>query len=747
MKSLQKILTAIGRPVFFLIIYSVIAFSIAIELIKKYLRKPPLPNLAFLKFTFPKLPTLKFPSLTLQKPIIHIPKFKYYPHKKVIYIILTILITSSFIWLTLLRNLPSPNELSTRNIEVSTKIYDRNGHLLYKIYKDQNRSLVSLKEVPLHVQLATLAAEDAEFFSHPGFSVRGIIRSILKYTKEGKVQGGSTITQQLVKNALLSPERTIPRKIKELILAVLVEQRYSKEEILEMYLNEVPYGGTTYGIEEASQYYFKKSVKNISLAEAALLAGLPKSPTRLSPFSHNPEKAIQRQKEVINLMQINGFITKNLAEKAKNEKLKFAKNQTPIRAPHFVMYIRETLVNKYGEELVNQGGLEVTTTLDLKIQTLAEEAVKSEIEKIQHLNVKNGAALVLNTQTGEILAMVGSKDYFDIENDGNVNVLLRLRQPGSSIKVINYAHALSNGYTPASILSDIPTTFYVRGAPPYTPKNYDGKFRGNITLRSALAESRNIPAVRVLNSYGVAKMLDLGKKMGITTWANSDQYGLALTLGGGDVRLIDLSRVYATIANYGMRPEIISIQKITNHKGDTLFEQKAAKKEHVLDPRVAFMLTDILSDNLARSPAFGIHSTLSIPNHPEIAVKTGTSNNLKDNITIGYNQNYLVSTWVGNNDSSPMARVASGITGASPIWNKIMSTLVAQSPNHPWKVPDGLVQIPICSLTGTLPCKNCPTRLEWFLVENKPAVHCNPEYISLPPKLLPSSASTERLNP
>ncbi len=618
----------------------------------------------------------------------------------------------------ILRGLPSPRELVTREQEVSTKIYDRNGVLLYKIYKDKNRTPINLDKVPSSARLATLAAEDAEFYSHPGFSVKGILRSIVRNIKKGELSGGSTITQQLVKNALLTPEKTITRKMKELILAMEVESLYSKDQILEMYLNETPYGGVSYGIAEASQEYFEKEVDKLTLAEAAFLAGLPKSPTKYSPFGQNPELAYNRQKEVLRLMRINKFITTEEEQEALGQEIAVKQKKTDIKAPHFVMYVRQELADAYGEDTVEKGGLKVITTLNIAIQNLAEQVVKEEIEKLKRFNVNNGAVLVFDTKTGEILAMVGSKDYFDSQNDGNVNVTLRLRQPGSSIKVINYAYALSNAFTPASIIDDSPVIFKVPGLPSYSPQNYDSKYRGKISLRSALAESRNIPAVKVLASYGVSKMLELGQKMGITTWDDPSRYGLSLTLGGGDVKLIDLAQAYLTIANYGKKPTISSIVKITDYKEKVLQEKIHEDKQvlpagrQVLDPRVAFLLTDILKDNFARSPAFGSNSYLVIPNHPEVAVKTGTSNNLKDNLIVGFNQKYLVAVWVGNNDSTPMARIASGVTGASPIWNKIMRGLIADEKTLGWEIPEGLIR------------KNCFGKEEWFLKENVAA--CTP---------------------
>jgi membrane peptidoglycan carboxypeptidase len=489
------------------------------------------------------------------------------------------------------------------------------------------------------------------------------------------------------------------------MISLAVEQKYTKDEILEMYLNEVSYGGTAYGVQEAARQYFDKDAKDLTLPEAALLAGLPKSPTFLSPFGSNPEAVYTRQRQVLTLMRQAGFISQSQLDRALDEKLSLSLDKTDIRAPHFVMYIKEVLAARYGEEFIRRSGLEVTTTLDLPIQELAQKAVYTEISELAKLNVTNGAALVVNPQTGEILAMVGSHDYFNEAEDGNVNVTIRPRPPGSSIKIVNYAFALSNGMSPATIIDDSPITFKVEGQPPYTPRNYDGKFRGKLSLRSALAESRNVPAVRVLAQTGITNMIETGRKMGITSWQDPSYYGLSLTLGGGEVTLYELATVYATLANYGKRPELYTINKITDSKGELIYEHEP-KSLQAIDPRVAFILTDILQDNDARAPAFGRHSALVIPGHREVAVKTGTSNDLRDNLTIGYNQDYLVAVWVGNNDNSPMSRVASGVTGASPIWNSIMTTLLTDASNHPWGVPEGLIR------------KNACGREDWFLVEN-----------------------------
>jgi len=733
---------------------------------KKKLKAPKLPKLKLKlpKVKKPKIPFklifLKLRLRLLRFPKIRFPKIRVRLGALLLSVLLLPFILVFSFWVLFIRDLPSPEALTSREVEVSTKIYDRNGVLLYKIFEDQNRTIVPLAEIPLQVRLATLAIEDAEFYSHPGFSLRGIFRAVVRNISTGDLSGGSTITQQLVKNALLSPEKTYTRKVREVILSIWVELTYTKDEILEMYLNEVSYGGTAYGIQEASRVYFEKNVDGLTLGEAALLAGLPKSPTSFSPFGPNPQASIERQREVLRLMVINKFITSKEAQKAAEEGLTFAPNKTDIKAPHFVMFVKQELVNVYGEEVVEKGGLEVITTLDYEIQKLAEESVKAELEKLGKLNVGNGGVLVVSPTTGEIIAMVGSKDYFDTAHDGNVNVVTASRQPGSSIKIVNYSYALSNGYTASSILSDTPVTFAVAGQPPYTPKNYDGAYRGPLSLRSALAESRNIPAVKVLASYGVTKMIEQGVKMGITTWTDPSRYGLSLTLGGGEVKLLDLAKVYATVANYGKRPEFTAIRRVTNYKGKVLdancdsaksdgFPEASAKEvtcewEQALDPRVAFILIDILKDNTSRAPAFGSSSQLVISGRNDVAVKTGTSNDLRDNITVGFNKEFLVAVWVGNNDNSPMARIASGVTGAAPIWNRIMSGLLAGKPNHNWEAPQGLVQISICGVTGTLPCQGCPTKTEWFLDETKPTQACSiAPQAPKPPQILEPAPAVE----
>jgi 1A family penicillin-binding protein len=636
------------------------------------------------------------------------------------------LTVSIYFYLVILKDLPDPNRLIQRQSPVASKIYDRSGRLLYTFFDgSEKRTLITLEEIPDFVKQATLAIEDKDFYKHTGFSLQGIFRAIVRNTASSNVQGGSTITQQLINNTLLTPERTLKRKVKEVILSIEAELIFSKDEILQMYLNEVAYGGTAYGIEEASQTYLGKSVKDVNLAEAALLAGLPAAPSKYSPFSSDPRKTILRQHQVLNKMLQTGYILPDQLETAKKEKIILAPQQTNIKAPHFVMYVKNLLVEKYGSRIVEQGGLKITTSLDLKIQQMAEEKVKQEVARLAQLRVSNGAALVTHPQTGEILAMVGSQDYFDQTIDGNVNVCLRPRQPGSSIKVITYALALANNFTPATILPDSPITYYSPGAEPYLPRNYDNRFHGNVSLRTALASSYNVPAVKILAYLGVDKMVDLGRKMGITTWPQDRFYGLSTTLGSAEVKMTDLAVVYGTLANLGMKVPLNPILEIKDSQGKILDKLEIAG-ERVLSPAVAYLLTDILKDNQARTPAFGPNSLLKIPDQ-EVAVKTGTTNDKRDNWTIGYTHNFLVASWVGNNDNSPMAAVASGITGASPIWNQIMTELLKNQEKQTFKNPDNLIKVPICIYNSLLPCEGCPTKEEYFLPGTEPTQHCSSE--------------------
>lgn len=653
------------------------------------------------------------------------PRFRLAPLLAVFYGLI-IAAGASFYWF-ILRGLPRPSDLVDHQPTLSTKIYDRGGTLLFTFYKDQNRTLVFLPDIPEHFKSATLAIEDSQFYQHNGVSVKGILRSIKQILFNQELQGGSTITQQLVKNALLSPERTVQRKLKELVLSIEVEWRFNKDQILEMYFNQVSYGGTAYGAEQAAQTYFGKSIKEVDLAEAALLAGLPASPTTYSPFGPNPYLAVYRQHQVLNRMVETQKIAPQEAELAKQQKIRLAPQYTNIKAPHFVMFVKDLLVAEYGESLVEQGGLSVTTSLDWPLQQTVQTIVSDEVAKVSALNITNGAALVTNPQTGEVLAMVGSRDYWDTDRDGQVNLTTALRQPGSAIKPVNYSVAFQSGYTAASLINDSPVTYDLPGSKPYSPVNYDGRFHGKITLRQALANSYNVPAVKVLASYGVNKMIEQGKNMGITSWNQPERYGLSLTLGGAEVKMTDMAVVYGTLANSGEKIPLKPILSVSNSQGK-LLKGFSHFPESVLDPKIAFILTDILADPLARSAAFGSRSYLNIPGH-QVAVKTGTTNDKRDNWTIGYTVNRLTAVWVGNNDNSPMNQVASGITGASPIWNKIMLELLKDQPKHQFAKPDGLLELPVCTITGQLACNGCPSRTEYFIPGTEPKIACKPEYV------------------
>jgi len=639
---------------------------------------------------------------------------------------LSLLLFFGFYFLfSFLRSLPSPHMLKTRDISLTTKIYDRNNVLLYKIYKNQNRTLVSLSQIPPYLKQATIAIEDKDFYNHGPLSLRGIIRALHKNIK-GDLQGGSTITQQLVKNALLSPERTIDRKIKEIILALETELIFSKDEILTMYFNEVGYGGAAYGIEEASQMYFNKPVEKLTLEESALLAGLPAAPTTYSPFGAHPEYAKTRQEQVLRRMREDGYIDKEKEEKAKNQKLKYALQRTDIKAPHFVMFVKDLLVQKYGEKMVEQGGLSVITTLDIKIQDMVQKEVTEGVSSQKYLSVGNGASIVLKPETGEIISMVGSKDYFNMGGDGNVNVVIMPRQPGSAIKPINYATALElKKITPATIISDTPISYKIEGQPNYTPQNYDGRFRGRVTVRNALANSLNIPAVKILASYGVDEMINMGEKLGITSWNDRSRFGLSLTLGGGEIKMIDLASAFAVFANNGTRINPKSVIKITDYKGEIL-ENNLEKKEQqeVISKGVSYLITNILSDNFARSMVFGQNSPLFIKDHT-VAVKTGTTETKKDNWTVGFTKDYVAAVWIGNNDSSPMSPyLESGYSGAAPIWHKIMENLLKDIKDTPVKIPEDVVKLQICAQNGLLPCDGCRVVTEFFLKGTEPKTSC-----------------------
>lgn len=590
-------------------------------------------------------------------------------------VILFALFLYSLFLVVVSRDLPSPSSISLNSSPLTTEIYDRNGTLLYRIYEGRNRSLVKLSDVPQNLINATVAVEDKNFWGHPGVDFIGVGRAFISDAKGGNLQGASTITQQMVKNTLLTTDRTWQRKAKEILLSFWTERLYSKKEILEMYFNNVGYGGPAWGIEAASQTYFHKSAHELNLAEASYLAGLPASPTNYSPYGSHPELGKKRQEEVLSRMVEEGYITKIQAEDAKKEEITFQPPTISIKAPHFVMYVRSLLSDKYGEKTVSQGGLKVYTSLDLGIQTMAEDIVSDQVASLSTLNVTNGAAMVTDPKTGQILAMVGSKNYWDIDG-GNFNVTLAPRQPGSSIKPITYATAFKQGYSPGTTLLDTPTVFQNPWGESYAPVNYDGAFHGAVTIRNALGSSFNIPAVKTLAMVGIPNMLRTAHDLGITTLNDTDRYGLSLTLGAGEVRLIDMMTVYATFSQMGIKHDPTPVLKIVDSQGNIIEDNTQNPGVRVLPKGIAYMIDSILSDNSARAAAFGLNSLLNITGHT-IAVKTGTTDSKKDNWTFGFTPNYVVGVWVGNNDNSPMnPALASGITGAAPIWNAIMKNLL-----------------------------------------------------------------------
>lgn len=613
-----------------------------------------------------------------------------------------------------IKEIPNPAKLSTEYSQ-SSQILDRKGRLLFEIYGDKKRTAVKLTDVSDNLKKATLAIEDVNFYKHGGFDVKGILRGLYRTIVEKRLQGGSTITQQLVKNALLTQERTITRKIKEAILTVATEMLYDKDQILEMYFNQTPYGGTIWGAQSAAREFFNKDVKDLDLAQAALIAGLPASPTKYSPFSH-PETAKARQEMVLTRMLEVGYITKEEMEAAKSEKLDYFIDKTGILAPHFVFYVKEKLAEEYGSKKLTEGGLKVTTTLDLDMQNMAETIVASEVAKLKKSNVTNGAALITEPVTGQILAMVGSVDYFSTDIDGKYNVATALRQPGSSIKPLNYAVGLELGkITAASIVDDHPTCFGMENQKPYCPTNYGGAYHGIQTIRNSLANSLNIGAVKVLKLNGVETFIASASAMGITTFTDPSNYGLSLTLGGGEVYMTDMATAYGVFANMGLKKDLTPILKVEDKNGKTLKEFDQTPGERVLSRETSYIIQNILSDDGARSMVFGAGSLLNIKKHPEVAVKTGTTNDLRDNWTYGYTSDYVVGTWVGNNNNSKMSGVVSGTSGAAPIWNKIMTEILKDKTIKKPVMPSNIVGIYVCNLTGGLVGDSgCDSHYEYF---------------------------------
>ena len=612
-------------------------------------------------------------------------------------------------WITTLK-IPDAGSLNDLKVAQSTKIYDRTGKIiLWDIHSDIQRTVVPLADISRHIKNATIAIEDSSFYQHNGLDFSGIFRATLVNLKSGKLsQGGSTISQQLVKNTLLTTDKTFARKIKEIILTLKIEKKLSKDKILELYLNAVPYGGSNYGIESASRNFFGKNASDISLAEAAYLASLTKAPTYYSPYGNHQEELAKRKDLVLSKMAELGFIAPEEAESAKKEKVIFLnKGQNSVKAPHFSVYIRSYLEEKYGKDVVEQGGLKVVTTINYPLQEKAEQiAAKYAKENKEKFNASNNSIVAIDPKTGQILVMVGSKDYFNQEDQGNFNVALAHRQPGSAIKPFVYAAAFKKGYSPDTTVFDVQTEFnpscldkyaatttsssssstpdFDEKDECYMPENYDHNYRGPVTLRDALAQSLNVPSVKTLYLAGIRDSLSLMKDMGIDSLTDPDRYGLTLVLGGGEVSLLEMTGAYAVFANKGIRNPPVGILKVEDKSGNILEEYRDESKQ-VLDKNIALTISDVLSDNKARTPAFGANSPLYFPDRP-VAAKTGTTNDYKDAWVLGYTPSLAVGAWFGNNDNTPMEKMVAGFIVA-PMWNEFLNEAFKDLPREEFEKP------------------------------------------------------------
>lgn len=638
------------------------------------------------------------------------------------------------------QDLPSPDRLQSRQIFRSTKILDRKDRLLYEMFDPQagKRTSVKLSEISPHLIDATIAIEDASFYDNPGISVRGTLRAVWANLRGEEIQGGSTITQQLIKRVLLTPEVSIERKIQEWILAYRVSQLYTKDQILEWYLNEIYYGNMAYGIEAAAESYFGKSAKDLDLAEASMLAGIPQSPALLSPLV-DPAAAKRRQRMVLDAMVRQGYITEEQAQAAFEKPLEYQPMQYGIEAPHFVMYVRDLLERKYGPQVLYSQGLTVRTTIDLDMQRAAERIARSQVEKLAKDNIHNASVVAIRPSTGEILTMLGSVDYFNRSISGQVNIAISERQPGSTFKPITYAGAFIKGWSPGTVILDNYTVFRDRAGRPYTPKNVDKKWHGPVTVRNALATSMNVPAVKALEYVGVKNAINLAHQMGITSLDPEGPYDLSVTLGGGEVKLLDLVYAYSVFANNGVmfgqpvpkesqRPgyrtlEPVAILKVEDSSGRILEEYTGPQRAEVLKPQIAYLITSILSDNAARTPLFGPNGPLKLSR--PAAAKTGTTDDNRDLWTVGYTPDLVTGVWVGNSDNAEIAPVLSSLT-AAPIWHDFMEEVLAGTPPKDFEQPGGLERAEICPLDGLKPNKYCPTKIvEIFVKGTVPKKECD----------------------
>jgi len=612
-----------------------------------------------------------------------------------------LVIGSIALWISTFE-IPDLSSFQTRSVVQSTKIYDRTGEvLLFDINQDIKRQVVPFDSISKYVKDAVVAIEDTSFYQHGGIKITSILRAVFSHLTGGVGGGGSTITQQVIKNSLLNSEYAISRKLKEWFLAIKLDQTMSKDDILSTYLNEIPYGGSIYGIEEASRTFFGKKAIDVDLAQAAYLAAIPNAPTYYSPYGNNKNKLDDRKNLVLSRMLQNNLISQKEYDTAKTEKVTFIPQQkTNILAPHFVTYIRQYLVDKYGEKMVLEGGLKVTTTLDYSLQAKAEALVKKyAFQNKIDFGAENAALVAIDPKTGQILVMVGSRDYFDKEINGAFNVTIAHRQPGSTFKPFVYATAFNKGYTPETVVFDLPTQFQTTcnatGTPLYSsgtttdcymPDDYDNKFEGPMTLRDALAQSRNIPAIKVLYLAGLQDSLETGQNMGITSLGNINQYGLTLVLGGGEVSPLDLTSAYGVFANEGVKNDKTGILKVEDANGNIL-EQFTPNPKTVISSETVDKISDILSDNVARTPAYGTNSPLYFADRP-VADKTGTTNDSRDAWIVGYTPNIVVGAWAGNNDNTPMVKKTAGLI-VSPMWRAVMDEILKTLPieyfNEPTK--------------------------------------------------------------
>jgi 1A family penicillin-binding protein len=651
----------------------------------------------------------------------------------------------------LLADLPSLANLSGYAATPSSKIYDQHGRLLFEMPPPHTgrHSPVPLGEMPDMLRQAVIATEDATFYQNPGVDAWAIVRAVwINIQGREVLSGGSTITQQLARNLLMTPderyERTLKRKLREAVLAWRIARRYAKDEILELYLNEIYFGNMAYGVEAAAQAYFGKHVRDLDLAECAMLAGLPQAPAFYNPLEKLKEARV-RQGVVLDLMVKHDYLTADQARLAKEEQLHFASAPFDIRAPHFVMYVRALLEGELGLARLEQGGLHIYTTLDLDLNETARDLMRYRLARLAECNgrqtfsprpssstgcppgghnVRNAALVALDPGTGEILAMLGSPDYFSVRIDGAVNGTTALRQPGSSIKPMTYAAAFERRQlTPATMMFDLRTSFQTKEGMPYVPLNYDLQFRGPVRLREALASSYNLIAVKVLDVIGVEAMTGLARRLGVTTFDNPDRLGLAVTLGGGEVRLLELTAAYAALANGGHAVHPVPIRRVEDAEGHVIWSAAPGVGDRVLDGRVAYLMSHILSDNVARIPSFGEESVLALSR--QAAVKTGTTTDFRDNWTVGYTPELVVGVWAGNADNEAMREI-SGISGAAPIWHDFMEVALRGRPAPEFQRPEGLVEVEVCALSGLLPGRDCPHRVtELFLEGTEPSETCS----------------------